>query len=118
MPKRKTKDEPKKVSVGPPEDDLVADEVPIIRAATFSKHYGTRVLSTSTEYDIRVLLANERLMDEDGTEFYIGETMWILTPTAAKELLENLKGLLKEWEKEMGKIKPRPEETKYSEQVL
>ena len=118
MPERKTKDGHEEPTDAPSIDEVDADEVPVIRAATFSKHYGTRVLSMTTEYDFRMMLANERLMDEEGTEFYIGETMWILTPTAAKELLEDLKGLLKGWEREMGRIGPRPKETKYSEQVL
>jgi hypothetical protein len=118
MTKKKTKDEPEGPTDALADDDMDADEVPVIRAVTFSKHYGTRVLSMTTEYDFRIMLANEKMMDEDGTEFYIGESMWILTPTAAKELLEDLKGLVKEWEKEMGRIGPRPRETKYSEQVL
>ena len=120
MPKGKsrTKDDPDQEDETGPQDEFVPDDIPVIRAASFSKHYGTRVLSMTTEYDFRLLLANEKMMDDDENEFYIGESMWILTPTAAKEIFEDLKVLLKEWEKDMGKIKPRSDETKYSEQAL
>jgi hypothetical protein len=116
--KRKNIDDLDQENENSSQDDLVPEDIPLLRAASFSKHYGTRILSMTTEYDFRLLLANEKMMDDDENEFYIGETMWILTPNAAKEIFEDLKTLLKEWEKEMGKIKPRTAETKYSEQVL
>jgi len=95
-----------------------SDDIPLLRTDGFSKWYGTRILLMRTEYDFRAIVANEKMMDDDGTEFFIGESMFILTPIAAKELNDQLKKEIREWEKEHGKIANRPKKSRYLEQQL
>jgi hypothetical protein len=90
----------------------------IIRSPNFQKTYGTRVLVTRTEYDFRAVLANEKLVSDRGEEVFIGESLVILTPLAAKELNKQLNVLIEDWEKENGTIKKRPSASIYSEQSL
>lgn len=91
---------------------------PIMRPPNFQKTYGTRVLVTRTEYDFRAVLANEKMVSNSGEEVFIGESLVILTPTAAKEFSKQLNVLIQDWEKEHGAIKKRPAESIYSEQSL
>lgn len=90
----------------------------IIRSPNFQKTYGTRVLVTRTEYDFRAILANEKLVSDRGEEVFVGESLVILTPLAAKELNKQLSALIEDWEKEYGMIKKRPSNSIYSEQSL
>lgn len=90
----------------------------IMRSPTFQKTYGTRALVTRTEYDFRVVLANEKMVSDSGEEFLVGESLVILTPLAAKELSGQLDQLIRNWEKAFGTIKKRPPESIYSEQSL
>lgn len=91
---------------------------PILRPDNFQKTYGTRVLVMKTEYDFRAIFANEKMIDDEGQEFLIGETMVILTPIAAKELYKELNKQIREWEHEHGTIKKRVEESVYTEQLI
>jgi hypothetical protein len=90
----------------------------IMRCPTFQKTYGTRALVTRTEYDFRVVLANEKMLSDSGEEVFVGESLVILTPLAAKELNSQLGRLIESWEKAYGTIKKRPAESIYSEQSL
>ncbi len=91
---------------------------PLLRTDGFTKWYGTRIILMRTEYDFRAIVANEKMMDDEGTEFFIGESMFILTPVAAKELGNQLRKEIREWEKEHGKIEARPKKSRYVEQQL
>ncbi len=93
-------------------------EIQILRSPTFQKTYGTRALVTRTEYDFRVVLANEKMLSDSGEEIFVGESLVILTPLAAKELNVQLDKLIKGWEKAYGTIKKRPAESIYSDQSL
>lgn len=93
-------------------------EIQIVRAPLFQKTYGTRALVTRTEYDFRVVLANEKMLSDSGEEFLVGESLVILTPLAAKELCTQLDRLIKDWEKAYGSIKKRSADSLYSEQSL
>jgi len=97
---------------------LSDSEIPVLRCPNFQKTYSTRVLVTRTEYDFRALFANEKMSSDSGEEIFIGESLAILTPLAAKELNGQLSELLKGWEKEHGPIKRRSSESIYSEQSL
>ena len=92
--------------------------IQIMRCPTFQKTYGTRALVTRTEYDFRVVLANEKMLSDGGEEIFVGESLVILTPLAAKELSTQLDVLIKSWEKAYGTIKKRPAESIYSNQSL
>ena len=48
---------------GENEDEELA---PLIRAPEFFKTYATRTIPYLTEYDVRVVLANETMGDEEG----------------------------------------------------
>ena len=93
-------------------------ELPIVRAEGFRKTYGTRVLVMRTEYDLRLMVANERVKVEGGGDFYLGEGMVILTPIAAKELVADLGTLVREWERDNGRIGDRPRKALMTEQRL
>jgi len=93
-------------------------EIPIVRPPGFQKTYSTRVLASRTEFDFRAVFANEKMQTDDGEEVFIGESLVILTPLAAKELAGQLDMLVKDWEKEHGAVKKRPRKSIYSEQSL
>ena len=93
-------------------------ELPIVRAEGFRKTYGTRVLAMRTEHDLRFMIANERVTVEGGGDFYLGEGMVILTPIAAKELVADLGRLVREWERDNGRIGDRPRKAMLTEQRL
>lgn len=120
MPKKKTgkgkDDQSNECAVQDTPKD--SSDIPILRTDGFSKWYGTRVLLMRTEFDFRAIVANEKMMDDDGNEFFIGESMFILTPIAAKELSNQLKKEIREWEKEHGKIETRLKKSRYLEQLL
>ena len=79
---------------------------PLVRAPEFYKTYATRTVPYLTEYDIRVVLANETMGDEEGW-CTVADGMVILTPVAAKELAAELNALVSTWEELNGKIKGR-----------
>jgi len=93
-------------------------DVPIVRVEGFRKTYGTRVLAMRTEHDLRLMVANERVKAEGGGDFYLGEGMVILTPLAAKELVADLGRLVREWERDNGRIGDRPRTALLTEQRL
>ena len=85
------------------EDDEFA---PLARGPGFFKDYATRTIPFLTEYDIRVVLANETMGDDEGW-CTVADGMVILTPLAAKELATELADLVVAWEELHGKIKDR-----------
>ena len=85
------------------EDEELA---PLIRAPEFLKTYATRTVPYLTEHDIRVVLANETMGDEEGW-CTVADGMVILTPLAAKELAAELNAIVSTWEELNGKIKGR-----------
>jgi len=93
-------------------------ELPVVRAEGFLKTYGTRVLVMRTEFDLRLLVTNELVHAEEGGEFYISESMVILTPLAAKELASDLGRTVRDWERDQGRIEDRPRKSRFTEQVL
>ncbi len=92
--------------------------LPVVRAEGFCKTYGTRVLVMRTEYDLRLLIANEVVKAEQGGEFYLGESMVVLTPVAAKELASDLAKMVREWERDHGKIDDRPRTSRFTELAI
>lgn len=84
------------------------------RAPYFQKHYATRVGVTRTEFDVRLNIMNEKLKDDEtGEEVLVIDQMVIMTPLAAKELLEDLEKIIKEWE-ELHPIQPRSDRSIYT----
>jgi len=79
---------------------------PLVRAPDFFKTYATRTIPYITEFDIRVVLANETMGDDEGW-CTVADGMVILTPLAAKELAAELSDLVAAWEELHGKIKGR-----------
>lgn len=79
---------------------------PLARAPVFFKTYATRTVPYLTEYDIRVVLANETMGDDVGW-CTVADGMVILTPLAAKELAAELDAIVAAWEELHGKIKGR-----------
>ena len=92
--------------------------IPVVRTNNFQKHYCTRTLVTNTEFDFRIVSANEKIQAENGHEFFVGESMQILTPNCAKELHSKLGKLIKSYEKDYGKIQKRNEDSKFSTQKI
>ncbi len=82
------------------------DVLPMARAPDFFKVYATRTVPYLTEFDIRVVLANETMGDEEGW-CTVADGMVILTPLAAKELATELDALVSAWEELHGKIRGR-----------
>ena len=111
--KKKQKKETKKaVTETEGESDDYA-ELSLVRALDFRKAYVTRTLSFPTEFDIRITLSNETMGNEEGT-FTVVDEMLILTPTAARELQEQLTGVIGAWEEMNGKVPDRPSRRKFS----
>jgi len=82
------------------------NETPVIRSPCFEKKYVTRVLPFFTEFDVRMTLCNETMKSELGWNL-VADEMVILTPTAAKELCQELSDLLKAFEELNGPIRER-----------
>lgn len=82
------------------------DMPPLGRAPGFFKAYATRTVPYLTEYDIRVVVANETMGDDEGW-CTVADGMVIMTPLAAKELLDELEALISTWEELHGKIRGR-----------
>jgi hypothetical protein len=78
----------------------------LARAPEFFKTYATRTIPHLTEFDIRVVVANETLGDDEGW-CTVADGMVILTPLAAKELAAELGDLVAAWEELHGKIQGR-----------
>ena len=105
----KGEDDEVKEEVGPEdEEESIGEEdmPPLGRAPGFFKAYATRTVPYLTEYDIRVVVANETMGDEEGW-CTVADGMVILTPVAAKELAAELNALVSTWEELNGKIKGR-----------
>ena len=100
MPRKKKADEEKETVE---EEEELA---PLIRAPEFFKNYVTRTVPYMTEFDIRVVLANETMGDDEGW-CTVADGMVILTPLAAKELVAELGDLVGAWEELHGKVKGR-----------
>lgn len=93
------------------EDEGMVEEedeefAPMARAPAFFKTYSTRTVPYLTEFDIRVVLANETMGDDEGW-CTVADGMVILTPLAAKELAAELANIVTAWEELQGKIKGR-----------
>ncbi len=101
--KKEAREESEDVDETEVEDEELA---PLIRALEFFKTYATRTVPYLTEYDIRVVLANETMGDEEGW-CTVADGMVILTPLAAKELAAELNAIVSTWEELNGKIKGR-----------
>ncbi len=87
-------------------EDIEEELAPLARAPEFLKTYATRAMPYLTEYDIRVILANETMGNEEGW-CTVADGMVILTPLAAKELAAELNAIVSTWEELNGKIKGR-----------
>jgi hypothetical protein len=92
-------------NVGSQEDDAMAP-LPLARAPGFHKDYVTRTISFITDFDIRVVVANEAMETDEGW-CTVADGMLILTPVAAKELAGDLQAAVQSWEELHGKIKGR-----------
>lgn len=97
MPRKKKADE---------EEDTVEELAPMARGPDFFKAYATRTVPYITEFDIRVVLANETMGDDEGW-CTVADGMVILTPIAARELAAELADMVAAWEELHGKIKDR-----------
>ena len=83
-----------------------------MRIETFRKYYATNINCGLTNHDIRIELMNEKLMDEKGTVTLV-ESLIILSPVAAKKLLEQLSEIVKVYEQENGEIKINEDKNTY-----
>jgi hypothetical protein len=101
--KRETADEEKELVEDVEEDEELA---PLARTPEFFKTYATRTIPFMTEFDIRVVLANETMGDDEGW-CIVADGMILLTPLAAKELAAELTEMVAAWEELHGKIKGR-----------
>ena len=107
--KSKTQEEVDVTDVTEVFDESPDDEgelAPLARAPDFFKTYATRTVPYLTEFDIRVVLANETMGDDEGW-CTVADGMVILTPLAAKELATELDALVSAWEELHGKIRGR-----------
>jgi len=76
---------------------------PVLRVPNFQKFYATNVQGGATTQDFRIELMNEKLKEHDEWHL-VSDAMVILTPTAAKRLLNMLQAFVETHEKEHGKI--------------
>jgi hypothetical protein len=81
----------------------------MIRGPDFRKTYVTRTVTFPTDFDIRIAVSNEAIGKDSENINIVVEEMLILTPTSAKELLNNLGKVVETYEKMFGAIKERPE---------
>lgn len=80
--------------------------LPLVRAPDFHKLYATRAVPFITDYDVRIVVANET-METEGGWCTIADGALILTPVAAKELAGDLQSVIQSWEELHGTIKGR-----------
>ena len=83
-----------------------AGPLPLVRAPDFHKIYATRTVPFITDFDIRIVVANE-MMETEGGWCTVADGTLILTPVAAKELADDLQAVVQSWEEFHGKIKGR-----------
>lgn len=81
----------------------------MIKGPDFRKTYVTRTVTFPTDFDIRIAVSNEAIGKDSENINIVVEEMLILTPTSAKELLNNLGKVVETYEKMFGAIKERPE---------
>ncbi len=81
----------------------------MIRGPDFRKTYVTRTVTFPTDFDIRIAVSNEAIGKDSENINIVLDEMLILTPTSAKELLNNLGEVVETYEKMFGAIKERPE---------
>jgi hypothetical protein len=78
----------------------------LMRSPDFEKIYATKAIPFMTDFDFRIVLTNEVMKTETGW-CTIADQMVILTPVAAKELVNELGACISAYEEMLGKIKPR-----------
>ena len=78
----------------------------LMRGPDFEKTYATKAIPFMTDFDFRIVLTNEVMKTEAGWRT-IADQMVILTPVAAKELVNELGACISAYEEMLGKIKPR-----------
>ncbi len=83
----------------------------LVQSQSFSKTYATRALVQMTEYDFRIVFANEKLQISPDAEAIVSDSMAILTPTAAVELSLQLNKYIENWQRVFGEIPPRSKES-------
>lgn len=81
----------------------------MIRGPDFRKTYVTWAVTFPTDFDIRIAVSNEATGKNSENINIVVDEMLILTPTSAKELLNNLGKVVETYEKMFGTIKERPE---------
>lgn len=86
-----------------------SEESSMIRGPDFRKTYVTRTVTFPTDFDIRIAVSNEAIGKDSENINIVLDEMLILTPTSAKELLNNLGEVVETYEKMFGAIKERPE---------
>lgn len=108
MPKKRTKAkmEPDRSMDAGSRGTEVKEPLPLARAPDFRKTYVTRTLPFITDFDVRVVIANEAMETDEGW-CTVADGMLILTPVAAKELADDLQAVVQSWEELHGKIKGR-----------
>ena len=91
-----------------PETKGKSDNQPndLMRGPDFEKIYATKAIPFMTDFDFRIVLTNEVMKTEAGWRT-IADQMVILTPVAAKELVNELGACISAYEEMLGKIKPR-----------
>ena len=78
----------------------------LVRSPDFEKIYVTKAIPFMTDFDLRILLTNE-VVKTDTSWCTVADQMIILTPVAAKELMNELGACISAYEEIQGKIKPR-----------
>jgi hypothetical protein len=89
-------------------DEKNLNRVSLIRCPTFEKKYVTRTIPFFTEFDVRITLSNEMINTDDGWAT-VADEMVILTPVAAKELMQQMVDIVAAFEEIHGPIKARPD---------
>lgn len=80
-----------------------AEDYLIGRSPDYRKYYATNVMVEESEDDVRVDLFNEKVETDHGLHF-ISDASVILTPQAAKILLDSLRSAISEFERKKGPI--------------
>ena len=90
----------------------IAPIMELSRGENFTKLYATRFNIQFTEYDFRIDVLNERRIHQPGTKHqiaevheFISESLLIVQPTAAKELVQHLTAAVQQFEETLGEIK-------------
>lgn len=76
----------------------------VLRSPSFTKLYATNVLVRHTDVDFRIDFFNEKMHISEKEMAYVSEAIAILTPEAAKILLETLQRELSLFEEAEGAI--------------